>query len=234
LALDGTESFDTWGARYRAGGTVGHARLDAPSPIGAVVSRGPRDFAFGDGGLTLVQRGDRSSLIESISANVAGGTSLDERFTRGVVSATLAMSGAAVIPIAVSATYGRTGLSAPIFEQFSLGGMASPLIDRALLAQRFAMPALPSGISINSSAFAYRAALDTRPLALYWYAGSTAPAGQRFAAWNRVIGAEWLASVPAIPIAGTPAARAQIGVGESLDAPFRKRVRAYVSVVLDP
>jgi hypothetical protein len=159
---------------------------------------------------------------------------LDERFTRGVVSATLAMSGAAVIPIAVSATYGRTGLSAPIFEQFSLGGMASPLIDRALLAQRFAMPALPSGISINSSAFAYRAALDTRPLALYWYAGSTAPAGQRFAAWNRVIGAEWLASVPAIPNAGTPAARAQIGVGESLDAPFRKRVRAYVSVVLDP
>jgi hypothetical protein len=49
-----------------------------------------------------------------------------------------------------------------------------------------------------------------------------------------VIGAEWLASVPAIPIAGTPAARAQIGIGESLDAPFRKRVRAYVSFVLDP
>jgi hypothetical protein len=112
--------------------------------------------------------------------------------------------------------------------------MASPLIDRALLAQRFTMPVLPSGISINSSAFACRAALDTRPLALYWYAASTTAAGQRFAVWNRVIGAEWLASVPAIAIAGTPAARAQIGVGESLDAPFRKRVRAYVSLVLDP
>ena len=234
LALDGTQSFDTWAARYRLGGTVGHVRLDVPSPIGAVISRGQRDFAFGDGGLTFVQRGDRSSLTESISANVAGGTSLDDSFARGVVSATLATSGAAVIPIAATATYGRTGRTAPIFEQFSIGGMTSPLIDRTLLAQRFAMPALPSGISINSSAFAYRAALDARPLALYWYSASTTPAGQRFAVWNRVIGAEWLASVPAIAIAGTPAARAQIGVGESLDAPFRKRVRAYVSVVLDP
>jgi hypothetical protein len=108
------------------------------------------------------------------------------------------------------------------------------LIDRALLGQRFTMPVLPSGISINSSAFAYRVALDARPLALYLYSASTAPAGQRFSAWNRVIGAEWSAAVPAIAIAGTPAARAQVGVGESLDAPFRKRVRAYVSLVLDP
>jgi hypothetical protein len=234
LALDGTRSFDTWGARYRLGGAVGRARVDVPSTTGAVVSRGQRDIAFGDGGLTFVQRGDRSSLTESISANVAGGSSFDDGFTRGVVAATLSTSGEALIPIAATASYGRTGLSAPIFEQFSIGGMPSPLIDRALLGQRFPMPALPSGISINSSAFAYRVALNARPLGLYLYSASTAPAGQRFAVWNRVIGADLSTSVPAIAVAGTPAARAQIGVGESLDAPFRKRVRAYVSLVLDP
>lgn len=71
-------------------------------------------------------------------------------------------------------------------------------------------------------------------MALYWYGGSTARAGQRFTTWNRVIGAEWAMTVPAIAVAGTPAARAQLGVGESLDAPFRRRVRAYLNVVLDP
>jgi hypothetical protein len=173
-------------------------------------------------------------LTESIGANLAGGRSFDTRFARGVVAATLSTSGSAVIPISATASYGRAEPSTPLFEQFSVGGMASPLIDRALLGQRLPMPALPSGISINTSAFAYRVSLNTRPLALYLYSASTAPAGQRFSVWNRVIGADWSTSVPAIAIAGTPAARAQVGVGESLDAPFRKRVRAYVSLVLDP
>ncbi|HMA22437.1 MAG TPA: hypothetical protein VKP00_00550, partial [Gemmatimonadaceae bacterium] len=233
LALDGTQSFDTWASRYRLGGTVGRARLNVPSS-GDVSSSGQRNLAFGDAAVALVQRGDRSSVTESIAANVAGGTSFDNRFARAVVSASLTTSGAAVLPIAATASYGRTASNAPLFEQFSLGGTPSPLIDRALLGQRFPMPVLPSGVSINSSAFAYRVALDARPLAVYWYAGSTAPAGHRFAAWNRVIGADWSASVPAIAVAGTPAARAQIGIGESLDAPFRRRVRAYVSLVLDP
>lgn len=233
LAIDGTYSYDTWASHYRFGGSVGRLRVDVPS-IGLIGPTSQRNIAFGDGALTFVQRGDHSSLTESISANMAGGRSLEAQFTRGVVSATLATSGAAVIPITATASYGRTNNDAPIFEQFSVGGIASPLIDRALLAQRFAMPVLPSGISINSSAFAYRVALDTRPLALYLYSGSTAPAGRRFVTWNRVIGADWSASVPAIPIAGTPAARGIIGVGESLDAPFRKRVRAYVGLVLQP
>jgi len=234
LALDGTQSFDTWASRYRLGAMAGRVRLEIPSTVGAVESTSQRNMAFGDGALTLVQRGDRSSLTESLSANIAAGRSFGSQFTRGVVSAALATSGPAVLPIAATASYGRSGSSTPIFEQFSLGGMASPLIDRALLGQRFSMPALPTGVSIGSSAFSYRVALDGRPLSLYWYAGSTASAGQRFALWHRVIGADWSASVPAIAVAGTPAARAQIGVGESLDAPFRKRLRAYVSVILDP
>lgn len=234
LALDGTYSFDTWASRYRLGAMVGRTRIDIPSITGAVVSTSRRDIAFGDGALTLVQRGDQASASESVSGNLVTGRSFDSQFSRGVVSATLATSGSGVLPISASASYGRTETGAPIFEQFSLGGMSSPLIDRAVLAQRFAMPVLPSGIQVGSSAFSYRAALDLRPVALYWYGGSTARAGQRFTTWNRVIGAEWAMTVPAIAVAGTPAARAQLGVGESLDAPFRRRVRAYLNVVLDP
>jgi hypothetical protein len=234
IALDGGRSFDTWGSRYRIGGALSRIHLDVPSTIGVGGSTSQRDIAFGDGAMTLAQRGDHSAVTESVGANVAVGQSFGRSFTRSVSSVTLATSGAAVLPIIATASYGRTGSDAPIFEQLSLGGMASPLVDRALLSQRFTMPVLPSGISINSSAFAYRVALNTRPLALYLYGGSTASAGHRFSLWNRVIGADWSASVPAIAVAGTPAARALIGVGESLDAPFRKRVRAYVSVVLDP
>jgi hypothetical protein len=234
LALDGSESFDTWAARYRVGGTAGRVRMDVPSTNGAIVSHGQRNLGFGDGGLVFVQRGDRSSLIESLAANVVAGRSFDDRFVRGVVSGAVSTSGDALLPISLGGSYGRASQGTPLFEQFSIGGMASPLIDRALLAQRFTMPALPAGISINSSAFSYRIAADARPISLYLYSASTAPAGHRFVVWNRVVGADWSLSVPAIPLAGTPAARAQIGVGESLDAPFRKRVRAYVSVVLDP
>jgi hypothetical protein len=233
LAVDGAQSYDTWASHYRFGGSVSRLRVDVPS-IGVEGSSQQRSLIFGDGTLTLVQRGDRSSLSESLGGNVATGRSLDTRFGRAVASATLAMSGAAVLPVTATASYGRTDRNAPIFEQFSLGGIVSPLIDRSLLAQRLSMPALPSGTRVNSSAFTYRLSLDTKPLALYLYSGSTAPAGQRFDTWNRVIGADWSASVPQIPVAGTPAARALLGVGESLDAPFRRRVRAYVSVVLQP
>jgi hypothetical protein len=233
LAVDGAQSYDTWASHYRLGGSVSRLRVDIPS-IGVEGSSRQRSLIFGDGALTFVQRGDRSSLVESFSGNVAGGRSLDTRFGRALASATLATSGNAVLPVSATASYGRTDRNAPIFEQFSLGGIASPLIDRSLLAQRLSMPALPGGTSINSSAFTYRVSLDTKPLALYLYSGSTAPAGKRFATWNRVIGADWSASVPPIPVAGTPGARALLGVGESLDAPFRKRVRAYVSLVLQP
>ena len=96
------------------------------------------------------------------------------------------------------------------------------------------MPALPTAISIGSSVFTYRVALPSRPLSLYYWGGSTTPAGERFTHWNRVIGLETTQSVSAIPVIGTPPARARLGIGESLDAPFRHRVRAYLSLVLEP
>ena len=116
----------------------------------------------------------------------------------------------------------------------SIGGGPSLVIDRILLTQRIVMPALPTGVSIGSSAFTYRAAATIAPVNFYLWGGSTAPAGERFRRWHRVVGADWSMSVPAIPSAGTPAARAVIGVGRSLDDPFRHKVRGYLSLVLNP
>ena len=227
IALDDDWSFDAWAARARLGGSVSRAHaLVASSPAA------DRSLAFGTASAGWIQRGAAESLSEALSANLTAGRSFDAAFRRAVVSASVALAGRAVIPVSAAATYGTVSSGAAPFEQLALGGNPSPLIDAALLSQRIAMPALPAGIRAGSSAFTYKATLTGQPLSLYYWGGSTAPAGERFTAWNRVIGVEWTGSIAAVPVAGTPAARGQIGVGESLDAPLRHRVRAYVSVVI--
>jgi hypothetical protein len=138
------------------------------------------------------------------------------------------------VPLAVSATYGLTTGDAPFYERLSLGGSPPALVDRLLFTQRVTMPVLPSGIAVGSSALTYRVALNTQPLGAYFWAGSAAPARTRFENWNRVIGLEGSQSVASIPVAGVPTARVIYGVGESLDAPFRRQIRGYLSVVINP
>jgi hypothetical protein len=234
VSFDGAYAFDTWAARYRLGGGTSRVRLDALLVDDTTRSRGQRSLAFGETGVAWSQRSDKLRVTESLSANVSAGESFGERFTRSIASIGLSTSGPGTLPVVATATYGRTNASAPIFERFAIGGMSSPLVDHAVLTQRLAMPALPAGTSINSSVLAYRVGLATVPLSPYLYAASTTPAGERFSRWNRVIGLDWSGSIPAVAVAGTPAARAQVGIGESLDAPFRHRVRAYVDVVLNP
>ena len=57
----------------------------------------------------------------------------------------------------------------------------------------------------------------------------------RFTEWHRVVGVEWseVSVRRSCPPERRPRA-AQIGIGESLDAPFRRKVRAYVSLVINP
>ncbi len=227
VTADGTLLYDTWQARYRLSGSVGNLRID---PLGATTDR---SLLGGDGAVAWTQRGDRARVTEIIAANVMHGESFDTRFSRGLVSFSFSTSGV-MLPFAASASYGRTTASAPTFEQFALGGALSPLLDQSQLGQRIAMPVLPTGISIGPSAFVYQFALNATVLSPYLWAGSTAPIGERFSVWHRVLGLDWNVNVPQIAAAGTPAARMRIGVGESLDEPFRRRVRAYLSLILNP
>ncbi|HVX38506.1 MAG TPA: hypothetical protein VHB25_02950 [Gemmatimonadaceae bacterium] len=234
IASDGAALFDTWQARYRVAASVGRVdrQLDALA-IPDADRRTTRALAVADGAIAWTQRGLGASVTETASGSLTGGHSFDRRFYRAVASLGLATAGPRVLPFAVSAAYGRTDAATP-FERFALGGGPSPLVDRVLLTQRLPMPVLPTAISEGSSVFTYRVALPTPTLAPYFWAGSTAPLDARFASWHRVVGLDWSMAVPNIAVAGTPAARAQLGIGESLDAPLRKRVTAYLSLVLDP
>ncbi len=234
LTADGTASYDTWAARYRLGGTIGQARLDARSLLGVDSAAAERSLVFGDLSFGWRQRGDDATVSETLGGSALAGRSFDQSFNRGIATASIATSGPAVLPLRASATYGASGSTTVLFERFALGGSVSPLINGDELSQRFAMPVLPTGTSIGSSALTYRLSLNTEPLAVYWWAGSTAGNDNRFDIWHRVIGVEWTDAIAAVPVIGTPAARGQIGIGESLDAPFRHRVRAYVGMVIDP
>jgi hypothetical protein len=224
LALvDGSRSYESWSARYRLATSA--ARLGRASDS--------RTLMIGDGGLGTLQRFGTNILTQSVAGSVTLGNTASSRFYRAVLSGGMNESGFTPMPVSLSATYARTSTDAPAFEQLSLGGSPSTLVDRVLLTQRLAMPALPSGIALGSSALTYRATLGTEPLALYFWSGS-ASATNSFSAWHRVIGGEAGISVPAIPYAGVPSARIVYGLGESLDAPFRKQWRAYLNVIVNP
>ncbi len=240
--LDGNLLYDSWALRYRVGGSAVDLSLANPNaPIVPRVST-TQAIGFATAGVAALQRGDAATLTESLNARGTLGQAFDAPIRRIVATGALSLSGRAVIPLSASATYGRTNLDAPVFEQLAIGGGPVPLIPADVISQRLPMPVLPSAIMVGSSAFTYRASIQTQPFSLYWWGGSTTPAlkssvrptGESFTRWQRVAGIEWTQSVSAIPMAGTPPARALIGIGESIDAPVRHRVRIYAALVLDP
>jgi hypothetical protein len=189
---------------------------------------------FGDAGLTVVQRKDRVQESETFAANVSTGRSFDRQFTRAVATVGFNSSGLTLYPFSLAVAYARTNADAPIYEQIALGGSLSSLLDRSLLSQRLAMPVLPTGIQVGPQAMTYRATVRSQPLDLFFWGGSTSALNTRFSQWNRVVGLDGTMSIAAIPLAGTPAARAEYGVGYALDEPFRKKVRVYLGLVLNP
>ena len=234
LAIDGTWLSDAWGVGYKVGGSIARDRLELAKLSPAISTTTTRRVAFARLNAGWSQRGARSTFAESIGLSRTEGYAFDTRFRRTTVMAAIATSGAGVFPVSANVLYGRTAATAPPFEQFSLGGSTPSLIDRDIVNQRVPMPVLPDGISIGSLVLAYRISLNTRPLAPYVWAGSTARTNESFDEWHRVVGLEWSGAIPPVPVAGTPAARAQVGIGESLDAPFKHRLRGYLSIVLNP
>ena len=233
LALDNTWTFDTRAFRYRLGGSAAHETNEIAA-VAATRNVATRELGFIDAGLSLSHRADNGAVALGLSGNYSAGTSSDRSFRRSIGSVALSASGRGLPSIAAYAMVGAVNRDAALFEQFALGGGPSPLIDQATLTQRVVMPALPVGVQVGSSVTAYRASVAMQPLVLYFWDGSTTPIAGTSRRWNRVGGAEWSASLPPVPLVGTPAARAQIGAGISLDAPLKNRLGVYASLTLNP
>jgi hypothetical protein len=233
LALDNAWAFDTHAFRYRIGGSAAR-QTNEFAEISATKDVATRGLGFLDAGLSLSRRGDNGAIAFGLSGNYTAGTSADRSFHRSTGSAALSLSGSGLPAVGASAMVGAVNRDAAIFEQFALGGGPSPLIDQATLTQRVVMPALPVGVQVGSSASAFRGSVAMQPLVLYFWDGSTTPIAGTSRHWNRVAGADWSASFPPVPLVGTPAARAQIGAGLSMDAPLKNRLGVYASLTLSP
>jgi hypothetical protein len=224
--FDRLYSFESWSARARLAASGSDLETNG-------VTTG-RTQVIEDLSLAALQRSGMRSVSESVTGTYVIGRSFDTRFSRVVTSAGLSAFGFIPVPVSASVTYAATTGDAPLYERMSLGGNTPALVDRLLFTQRVTMPVLPSGIAVGSSALAYRVNVNTQPLGAYFWSGSTAPNSSRFAKWNRVIGLEGSQSFAAIPVAGVPTARIVYGAGESLDEPFRRQIRGYLSVVINP
>src|SRR5439155_6677295 len=178
-------------------------------------------FVF-DGSSAWQYRAESWRLSAFLTADATHGRSGGAPLTRRIASFGFSLGGDFLARVNASAQVGAMNASASAFEQFALGGFASPLIDRTLLTQRIVMPALPTGIAVGRSLFVYRVALPVGALTPYVWAASTTRVDGDYKNWHRVVGAEWTASLPQIALAGVPAARAQVGFGRSLDEPFAK------------
>ncbi len=232
VSIDETDQFDSWAARYKIGGTAGNIHQFDTDFTPASTSA--RVLGFADAGVSWAQRGSGASTSEFLNGTFTSGRSADAPVNRGTAGAGVTFTPYDGPSFAASSFYGRTNADASPTERFALGGGPSTLVDRDLITQRVSMPALPVGAATGPSVLAARGSIILQSIAVYGWSGSTAAAGRRFESWQKVWGLEWSRSVSPVSIAGTPAARFQLGVAKWLNAPFERKFRGYASVVLNP
>ncbi|MDQ2930528.1 MAG: hypothetical protein M3Y05_06905 [Gemmatimonadota bacterium] len=154
----------------------------------------------------------------------------DEGWTRGVLTAALAVRGFGH-EVEIDGLYGLVSKSAPQFERFALGGLAPPFMDSSLLAQRVPMAALPIASATGSAITTLRVSLPGPIWRPYYWIGS---ASDDEGSWEQVIGFEggwhtdgvWLVRVPGVTLLG--------GIGYALTGPVRHHTQLYASVRYRP
>ena len=149
--------------------------------------------------------------------------------TLGTLGGSVALRGAR---LAASGTLGAVGREAPAFERFAAGGIAVPFVDRAVLRQRVAAPALPVGVAAGRRVASYRFATSFAGFEPYYLALA---AGDRVrGGWTRVVGAEQRVATPPLGLLGLPAMEVTAGVGYPLTGRYRYDTQLYGGLTLRP
>ena len=167
----------------------------------------------------------KAAINTSLAVQFASGTTNNNEWDRTVAEAAIGMAG-----FGLRARGGTTSSNAPIFEQFAVGGTASPYIDGAVLSQRVQHLALPFGMR-GGRRMAILSAETTGPFRLYhdWIA-----AGEELGAWDRVIGAEISTQVPALGILRIPNGSVKGGVSHGLQGMTRNATIGYLALTFTP
>lgn len=218
---------DGWQLSGRVGGSAG--TIDPRIP-GESYYRG---LAFAEAGLQLVQAHGARGMIERLRVHVTQGHT-GSAYRRVVSTLELATTGRDMMPVELHGTFGRLVGSPHPFERFTIGGVASPVGDSSTLSQRYGMPMFPTGIAGGSALLAWRIALPRAEWTPFFEGASTSDAANTFPRWHRALGLDFRAAVPPIPVAFVPRAYARLGAAYTLDAPVRRKVRAFLEMRIEP
>jgi hypothetical protein len=146
----------------------------------------------------------------------------------------LETTGRDAFPLELSATFGRVMGSPHPFELLTIGGAPSPIADSSLLSQRYSMPMFPTGIAVGKALLAWRVALPTSTWTWFYEGASATSALYAFRDWNRAVGVDIRYALPPVPVAFAPRMQARGGAAYTLDAPFRRRVRIFLEMRMEP
>ena len=226
LALTSDRRGDSWFLRARGG--VGAGMLKP-----RLEQEYFRGLGYAEVDLRLTQSSGARALIERLRLHAAQGHSL-ANYTRTIGTFELHTAGRDMIAVQLGATVGRLTGSPPLFEQFTIGGAASPVADSSLLGQRYPMPMFPTGLAIGTGMVAWRAALPSSFWTLFYEGASVTPTGFAERQWHRAAGLELRYAMPPAPAAFAPRIDIRGGGAYLLDAPFRKQVRLFIEMRIDP
>ena len=225
-ALSRSVRGEGWQSQTRLGGAYGPFE-----PAGA--RRFHRGLGFVEQNLFLQQLTGAFGVTQTLRLHFSQGDS-DGEFRRGVASLRFATVGTDAIPFAFTATAGRVLGDPHPFEMFAVGGGVSPVVDSSLLSQRYTMPALPTAIAMERSLLAWRVELPSSIGTLFYESAAVSPTISTLNDWQRVVGVETRYNFGPVPVAFTPRLQARGGVGYTLSDPFRKRVRAFLEMRVEP
>lgn len=170
------------------------------------------------------------------NATGSAGTTADADWQRVLVGAGV-FAGGREGGLRLDATWGRA-YDAPRFEQFAVGGVATPFFDQAVMSQRLAMPAMPVGLLSGSRVATWRAALTGgafSPFFMGAVAGDRLPElSQLYTDSYRLAGIESTLRVPNIPFVRTPGADITAGLAYTLDEPLDERWRGWFGITYRP
>jgi hypothetical protein len=226
LAMTGERHGDGWFLRARGG--IGAGMLQPR--LGTEHFRG---LGFAEIDLRLSQSRGARGLVERLRFLTAQGHTMGH-YHRTIGTLELHTAGRDMLAVQLGATLGRMNGSPHPFEQFTIGGPASPVADSSLLGQRYHMPMFPTGTAVGKEMFAWRAAVPSSLGTLFYEGASVSPGPFSGRQWHRAAGLELRYAMPPIPPAFAPRVDIRGGAAYLLDDPFRKKVRLFVEMRIEP
>ena len=200
MTTEATHRVERWSSRSMVGGSW--ARASNPGE-----SRTARWLAVTEQSLSATRFRNGRRTTGSVSLHYAWGERGRNDIRRFIGTGNVSST---EIPIALSAQLGFSE-SAAVSERFVIGGNPPLMLPTGVLSQFVAQPAL-SPFFVGTHLESFRASVPFGPARVYGWAGRAYDGGSR-PPFEQVLGIEGSASIVAIPVLGTPAARITVGAG---------------------